>query len=180
MSTLRVNNVTDLGLDAVVTNGVVEKGALPSGSVLQVVSTTKTDQFTTSSTTFASVTGLSATITPTSTSSKIMVMVVVNWAAQASSIPAARVTRNGTAVGIGDSLGTRTRSSAASRTGAIYATDSVSATFLDSPNSVSALTYQVEVVVNTGSLVIGGTGDNSSDPANHATVSTITLMEIAG
>ena len=42
---------------------------LPSGSVLQVVSSTKTDSSAISSTSFTDSTGLSATITPTSTSS---------------------------------------------------------------------------------------------------------------
>ena len=46
----------------------------PAGSVLQVVSTAKSDQFTTSSTSFTDVTGMSATITPTSSSSKILVI----------------------------------------------------------------------------------------------------------
>jgi len=39
----------------------------PAGSVLQVVSTTKTDAFSTTSSSFADVTGLAATITPSST-----------------------------------------------------------------------------------------------------------------
>ena len=73
MSTLRVDNVTDLGDDPVVTAGVVAGGALPAGSILQVVSVTKTDSFTTSSSSFVDITGLSATITPSSASSKILV-----------------------------------------------------------------------------------------------------------
>ena len=47
---------------------------LPAGSIIQVVSTTKTDTFSTTSTSFSDVTGFSVSITPTSTSSKIMVM----------------------------------------------------------------------------------------------------------
>ena len=45
-----------------------------SGSVIQVASTSKTDPFSTSSTSFVDVTGLSVSITPTSTSSKILVL----------------------------------------------------------------------------------------------------------
>ena len=48
------------------------------GKILQVVSTTKTDGFTSSSTSYTDVTGLSATITPSSSSSKVYVMVHVS------------------------------------------------------------------------------------------------------
>jgi hypothetical protein len=43
--------------------------------VLQVVSIPKTDTFTTSSTSDVAITGLSATITPTSATSKILILV---------------------------------------------------------------------------------------------------------
>ena len=45
----------------------LNKSALPTGSVLQVQSTTKTDTFSGTSTSFADVTGLSVSITPSST-----------------------------------------------------------------------------------------------------------------
>jgi hypothetical protein len=45
------------------------------GHVVQVVSVSKTDAFTMSSGAFSTVTGLTASITPTSSSSKILVMV---------------------------------------------------------------------------------------------------------
>ena len=48
---------------------------LPAGSVLQVVQDVKLDTFTTSSTSFTDVTGLSVDITPSSTSSKVLVLV---------------------------------------------------------------------------------------------------------
>ena len=77
MSLLKVNSLQDLGADAVVTDGVIVSSALPTGSILQVVSTTKTDTFTSTSTSMVDITGLSATITPSSTSSKILVMASV-------------------------------------------------------------------------------------------------------
>ena len=45
-----------------------------AGKVLQVVSITKQDSFSTSSTSFTDVTGLSLSITPSSTSSKILIL----------------------------------------------------------------------------------------------------------
>jgi len=52
----------------------IPKAALPTGSVLQVVSATKTDTLSTTSTGWLDVTGLSVSITPISSSSKIMVI----------------------------------------------------------------------------------------------------------
>ena len=48
---------------------------LPAGSVLQVVQTVKTDTFATTSTSFVDITGVSVAITPSSTSSKILIQV---------------------------------------------------------------------------------------------------------
>ena len=47
---------------------------MPAGAVLQVKQTEKTDTFTTTSTSFVDITGLSVTITPSSSSNKILVM----------------------------------------------------------------------------------------------------------
>ena len=56
------------------TNRIVPRDGLPSGSsggIIQVRSTTKTDPFDTTSTSFTDVTGLSVSITPTRADSKI-------------------------------------------------------------------------------------------------------------
>ena len=58
------------------TNRIVPRDGLPSGSsggIIQIRSTTKTDPFTTASTSFTDVTGLSVSITPTRADSKIFV-----------------------------------------------------------------------------------------------------------
>ncbi len=47
---------------------------LDGGKVLQVVSVTKVDAFTTTSTSFVDVTGLTVSITPSATSSKILIL----------------------------------------------------------------------------------------------------------
>ena len=68
------------------TNRIVPRDGLPSGSsggIIQVRSTTKTDTFSMPSndTSFHTVTGLSVTITPTRSDSKILVMYDMNWSA---------------------------------------------------------------------------------------------------
>ena len=107
MSTLAVNNITEVGGEAVVTSGVLDSGSLPAGSVLQVVSTTKTDAFsTTAIDTWTDVTDLEATITPRSTSSKIFCSVEMGHV-DASGVTGInfRLARNGTPVGVGDQVG---------------------------------------------------------------------------
>jgi hypothetical protein len=57
-----------------ITKGAIESSAIGAGAVLQVISTTKTDTFSVTNSDFVDVTGLSVTITPTSATSKILVM----------------------------------------------------------------------------------------------------------
>jgi hypothetical protein len=66
MALTKINNNT---LSAVTTL----PAAIATGKVLQVVSTTKTDTFTTTSTSFTDITGMSVSITPSSASNKILV-----------------------------------------------------------------------------------------------------------
>jgi hypothetical protein len=156
--------------------GTLPAARLPAGSVLQVVQTYKTDSFSTSSTSYTNVTGLSASITPTSATSKILVMVSVfidgyqnqNFIA---------LTRNGTLVG--QSTAGSTLNSLANAWGQNSGSDgeTLVANYLDSPATTSALTYQVQAArQNSGSspllinVVVNGT---------YGGVSSITLMEIA-
>lgn len=62
-------------VDLSAVTGVLPGSALPAGATKQVVQTVKTDTFSTTSLTHVDVTGLSVTITPSSTSSKILVIV---------------------------------------------------------------------------------------------------------
>lgn len=182
MSTLNVNNVNEVGGSPVIASGVLDSGSLPTGTVLQVVSTTKTDTFSTSSVTFTDVTGLSATITPSSTSSKIYAQVnfgIVD--ANGLERISYRITRNGTAVGVGDAAGNRTRANAETIIAGGGYTKSLSFAYLDSPSSTSALTYQVQVAdISTGTTYVNrSNADTDSTDISRAS-STVTLWEIAG
>ena len=53
-------------LPAAALTGTIAGSALPAGSILQVLSTIKTDTFTVASATYTAVTGLNVTITPSS------------------------------------------------------------------------------------------------------------------
>jgi len=154
---------------------VIPKAALPTGSVLQVVSTTKTDTFSSASTSYVDITGLNVTITPTSSASKILVMYTVNGKSQ--STPSMRLTRNGTAICIADASASLQQSTAGTFQGGPdnNQTVQVAGHFLDSPATTSATTYQVQVITD------GGTTYYNRSPNDYYSryTSTITVMEIA-
>jgi hypothetical protein len=150
------------------------------GKVLQVVSTTKTDTFTSNSTTNVDITGLSATITPSSATSTILVMLDLTG----SGIPAAsymtyQLVRNSTAIAIGDASGSRTRASNTIYGAVTGVLGSASNTFLDSPSTTSATTYKIQGRINTSGTFYVNRADTDTDFSTFArTVSSITLMEI--
>lgn len=165
MSTIKVDTIqtragavpkaSDLGLNV-------------TGNVLQVVAATYSGQVNSSSSTFAD-TGLTATITPSSSSSKVLVIAQIsscftdtntgteldiNLLRDSTQIIASMGGRGGNSLTTGDALGT------------------VGCSYLDSPATTSATTYKCQFKSTqnnaTASVGLGGT------------TSTITLMEIAG
>jgi hypothetical protein len=158
----------------------VEFGA-GGGKILQVVSTIKTDTFTSTGTSFQAVTGLSQAITPSSTSSKILAIVSLegtSTSGTSSSLGGFRLMRDATAIAIGDAAGSRAQmtSSLSTRSTSLYITMSSTKSILDTPSTTSSITYSVEVQVNAGTLYINR-NENDSDGRF---VSTLTLMEVAG
>ncbi len=156
------------------------------GAIAQIVSTAKTDTFTTSSTSFTTVTGLTATITPATTSSKVLIMAQVTYSAAdafGNGLGFFKVTRGGTDIYRGDAASTRTRAVFGGRNtiDQVLVTESGSIQFLDSPSSTSAQTYQVEVVATGGAAVFINRSSNDADVDNRPRgASSITLMEVAG
>lgn len=155
------------------------------GKVLQVVSTVKTDVFETSSTSYVAVTGLSATITPSATSSKVLVHVVISMGT--GSYTAHYTLRRGTSTDllIGDAASNRTRVTAVPNPGDTDTTrklDSIPTVFLDSPNTTSATTYQPYIKIRqSGHTIYVNRNSNDNDAASYdpRVTSTITLMEIS-
>jgi len=170
--------------------GSVSTAISTLGGVLQVVSTTKTDTFSasTASGAFTAVTGLSAAITPSATSSKILVRVTLVGASSRDSgagMGDFRIKRDSTAIAIGDAAGSRARLSGAALVSVGYALGIVgsSAEVLDTPSSTSAITYSVDIYNSSSStetLYVNRTDNNSDSATRPRAVSTITLMEVAG
>ena len=159
-----------------------------TGSVLQVVSTTKTDTYSASTLTVAftgNVTGMSASITPVATSSKILVLLSANGAiSDANPVIAGRVLRGSTAIGVGATEGSRTSLGGVAghdRASALIA--NLNLTVLDSPSTISEITYNFQMFNILGATKTLYLNRNEADTNSAATVraaSTITLIEVAG
>ena len=167
------------GLPAGIT---INSASLPTGSPLQVVQVTKTDAFSMTSSTFADVTGFAAAITPSSSSSKILVMVSIGAAAHVNAVAEFKLLRGSTEILLGDGEGSRSRTTTTyyGGSGGNQAAG-IGINFLDSPNTTSAITYKIMIRSNTnGTIVAVNRTQNDSDAASQSRqTSTITLMEIA-
>ena len=148
-----------------------------------VVQTVKTDTFSSSSTTFAVITGLTATITPTSATSKVLVIAEVTWAT-----PSVRLGfslfEDGTNLCVPDSPGSREPVMAWHTLNGVTNNDFQfwrdSLTFLASPATTSAVTYDVRGLLDSsGTFYVNRTQNDGDNGANARGISTITCIEVA-
>jgi hypothetical protein len=146
-------------------NSTVQASA---GQVLQVVSSTYSTQTSTSSNTYSD-TGLTATITPKFTTSKILVVVNHGECQKDTGANLTRIKmillRSGTQISQFASDGLFTNSSSVN-------TGSIAFGYLDSPATTSATIYKTQFASNGAFGTVYAQNGNTS--------STITLMEIAG
>ena len=144
-------------------------------AILQVVSTLKADVFSTTSTSFVDITGLTVTITPSSTSSKVLVFANVAFSRDNSENMGVELVRDSTPIGSGTAsasfnvfAGTQESPLALSKGGIV---------FLDTPNTTSATIYKIRT-----KIAGGGTGfiNRRGADTTYSTSSDITVMEVAG
>lgn len=181
-------NATFAGTLATASRGIA-KASMPAGAVLQVLQSFKTDTYSQTSQTYTVITGLTISITPTSATSKILVMAQIgcNSVVGAESWMFA-VGRGGSVVtaSTGDAAGSRPRATAViqqtdAAVGGSNSQFTIPIMFLDSPATTSATTYSVMGrTANGGTLYINRTGADR-DTANYDArwTSSITVMEIA-
>jgi hypothetical protein len=166
---------------SVISSGTLGAARLPAGSVLQVVNVaygTPVDINTTNLTD----TGLSASITPTNASSKILVlvnlMVGLNRATNQALSCKAQLLRGNTQIlnmGASNGLGLRI-GAGVDAIGRITMSATMSLSYLDSPATTSSTTYKMQAAPTTTSDS-GGVTINWGDPDE--VHSTITLIELA-
>ena len=159
----------------VLTTAGVPASAMPAGSVIQVVSTSSSTVMTVYAD-YPQTSGITASITPSSSSSKIFVIAAIQAHADNAGTNANKIAvfgvKNNTS---GTTFGTR-------RMGAIFTTSGadifqiVPISVLDTPNSTNTQTYEIlygrySSSFNNGAVINGG---------GLSPVTTLTLMEIAG
>ena len=177
--TLKVGTITTSSGSGTITLGQSgETIAIPSGvtltnsgtasgfgKVLQVVSTSLgSGDISTTSTSFVDVTGFSASITPSSTANKILILVdIPSYITNSAANGVFTILRDST------NLGNSTWGFGWLRGG----TDTfliASANYLDSPSSLSSLTYKIQYKISAGTFTMTPNGSQG----------TLTLMEIEG
>lgn len=186
-----INGTTGITTPALDSVAPFSSADMPAGSVIQVVSLTKTDTWSqgqsANSLSGTDVTGLVATITPTSASNKILILVNLNLASGASLNTGHGVGfalhRSGTKISSGDVDGNRTSLTSASL---IYSTTELvpmGMNYLDSPATTSAISYSIRLWQGSGSTVnmyVNRTHGDDNAASGSRSVSSITVMEIAG
>mgnify|MGYP003133064717 CR=1 FL=1 len=171
-------------------NSIVPAGGLPSGAnggIIQVVSATKTDTFTTTAaiSSPAAVTGLACTITPSSNSNKILIITNIGMATTTNDDYGVRfhLYRGGSQItgAQGDTSGNNVRVAFSVRTSKDTRFSAPSMMYLDSPATTSATTYQLycSVEPSGGSACINRDGDGRDIEEFPRAMSTFTVMEVS-
>ena len=163
----------------VLTNATgLSRAALPTGSVLQVVQATTQTQVTNSTTTYAD-SGLTANITPTSSSSKILIFVSQpygTYRASDNQYSGFQIVRNSTAIYTPAQDGTSSFELGLSIGGptSVQLYNRYTACYLDSPATTSSTTYKTQMrsyYASNGAFI-------TVQPSNGT--ASIILMEVAG
>ena len=158
-----LTNCTGLPAAQLTGTQTLPRGTLPTGTVLQVVNATYSTSATNSTTTYAD-TGLTATITPTSATSKILVLVNQSGVNNdtINSGTSVQLLRTSTSLVVFASF---------FGFGGNGVVMGASACYLDSPATTSATTYKTQFKRAGGS--------NTAFVQDNSSTSTITLLEIA-
>ena len=156
------------------------------GKVVQVVSEVKTNVFS-SSVAGGGTSGaaMSATITPTSASNKVLIMVSASLGSSGALTTSLTVFRDGSALSeiTGDAAGSRRRVSTSSYADVSgRAAGNASVVYLDSPGTTSATTYDIRLghsSTSTQTVFLNRTAADDGLSADFRQASTITLMEVS-
>ena len=172
---------SELRVDRIIPTAGVPTGG--GGGIIQVKSTTKTDgNFSTSSSSYVDVTGLSVSITPKRSDSKILIFANLHGVGDSSTQAYFRFMRDSTAICVGTSVGNRVSATL----GSMYEdqtndTNSCSQHFLDSPSTTSSVTYKIQArTQGDGTLYLNRSSGDANDATSGRFTSTLTVMEVSG
>ena len=156
------------------------------GKILQVVQTSKTDTTSLTDTySFTDVTGMSVSITPSATSSKILILSTLNVASGAAAYGAnVRLVRDSTGILIGDAAGSRAQATFSTIVADSNFAFPQTINYLDSPSTTSATTYKIQwnITYDNGTPIIylNRSVDDSDSASRSRTASSIIAIEVAG
>lgn len=156
-----------------------------AGAVLQVVQAIKTDTFTTTSTSFVDVGGMSVVITPSSVSSRILILSTCAIGMGGAVAGIARLMRDGSPVFVGDNNAGYTQCSSPSFYGGSgdgNNNETLAINYVDSPATTSAVTYKLQVASpQGGALWVNTLGSNIGNQVySTRSAGSFIAMEIAG
>ena len=159
---------------------VAQLEAISHGKILQVVHTHKNSVFSTTSTSYVDVTGLSATITPTSATSTVLVIVSLTVGGDNDGARGdIQLVRDSTPIGQSDSYSYyATGLWSRSDRWAYTALGSTNIHFMDSPATTSATTYKIQIREDggiTSTIYVNRAKDNDL----YRGPSSITLFEVS-
>ena len=176
MAIIKPNNNTISAITAL-PNGIVSATALASGvggKVLQVLTDEVSGQVSTTSTSYTDITGLSVTITPSSTSSKIYVIANLCSCRSAHSSTTHCNSFYNLVRGSTELTASRLNYYDAEDNTTREVDGTITLTNLDEPNTTSATVYKCQFKKHdSGTVYINQSTDNTP-------ISSITVMEIAG
>ena len=154
---------------------------IDAGKVLQVVQTNYSGATSFAyDSTFGDIDVFDTSITPSSTSSKILVIFHINLST--SNLAYTKIRRGTTDIAIGDAASSRIRVTTGhgSYSGDTNRSFTYSATFLDSPSSTSQLDYNIQGYCETSKTTyINRSANDPDSDTGYRMVSSLTLMEIA-
>jgi len=139
----------------------------------QVVSTSLLSAFSTSSTSYTDITGLSVAITPTLATSKVLVTVTLSGSQGTSGNGVFKLVRGATDIAV-STAGSNINGFAMVSDSYSSSAFSCAITFLDSPATTSATTYKIQGICESGVLFVNRRGQS----AFFGTSSTITVSEV--
>lgn len=161
-------------------NGTATLWSLLSQRIIQVVSTPKYDTFTTTSQSWVDITGMEVTITPTSSSNKMLLIAQCNLGVSGTGDTFIKFAGGNSGVYIGNAAGNRRQVAGAS--GNDYDTQynfSNTIVYLDSPATSSAITYKIQMLAGTGQGAhLNRDGEDPDSIEGWRGASSITVLEV--
>jgi len=156
-----------------------------AGNIIQVKQTFKTDAFSSTSSSYVDITGMSVDITPSSNSNKILIEVILNYGAASNMYGGIKVLRGSTHIGVSTAVDGN-QVNASFGVGTVNGANSnikvhtAAFKFLDSPSTTSSTTYKLQLYTrNAVTFNLNRPNGDTDDVEVVGGTSSITVQELA-